>query len=174
MNETSALRRRTDLAKLRELQSKMPRALEILGVTGDPPRSIKLRIRIPTARNAKYPQEKQELNEVEIVLPENYPFLPGPSVNFTTPIWNPNVHPSGKWCYGDWIVTENLELFVARLMKVIALDPTIVNPASAANYEAARWYVVLKGRRPELFPTVSLSGLLAEAEKPKIVWRPIK
>ncbi len=174
MNEASALRRKNDLDKLHELQSRLPRALQILGVTGDPPRSIKLRIRIPTARNANYPQEKQEVNEVEIVLPENYPFPPGPIVNFTTPIWNPNVYISGKWCFGDWKITENLELFVARLMKVIALDPTIVNPASPANGEAARWYVRLEGLRPDLFPTVSLTGLTAQAEKPKIVFRSIK
>jgi len=175
MNEVSALRRRTDLLKLRELQSRMPRVLEILGVTGDPPRSIKLRIWIPTAMSAKYPQEKQEVNEVEIVLPENYPFPPGPFVRFTTPIWNPNVYRGGRWCFGDWKITENLELFVARLMKVIALDPIIVNPASPANGEAARWYVHLKRLRPELFPTVSLSGLMAEVEKKKkIAWRPMK
>lgn len=174
MNEVSALRRRTDLAKLRELQSKLPRTLEILEVTGDPPRSIKLRIRIPTAINTKYPQEKQEVNEVEIVLPENYPFRPGPLVNFTTPIWNPNVYQSGRWCYGDWNTMENLELFVVRLMKVIALDPVIVNPDSAANFEAARWYERLKRLQLKLFPTVSLSGLMAEVEKPKITWRSIK
>lgn len=173
MSEVSALRRRSDLAKLRELQSRMPRILEILEVTGNPPRSIKLRIRIPTAKNANYPKEKQEVNEVKIDLPENYPFT-GPSVNFTTPIWNPNVYSSGKWCFGDWTITENLELFVTRLMKVIALDPTIVYPASPANTEAAHWYVKLKGRRPELFPTVLLSELMAEVEKAKIAWRPIK
>jgi len=174
MNEASALRRRTDLAKLRELQSRMPRTLEILEVLGDPPRSIKLRIRIPTARNANYPQEKQNVNDVEITLPENYPFPPGPMVNFSTPIWNPNVYPSGKWCFGNWTIMENLELFVVRLMKVIAFDPTIVNPLSAANREAAGWYVRLKGLRTDLFPTVSLAGLTARVEKPKIVFRQIK
>jgi ubiquitin-protein ligase len=174
LNGALAIRRTTDLAKLRELQARMPRALEILGVTGDPPRAIKLRIRIPTAKNESFPQEKQEVNEVEIVLPASYPLPPGPLVNFTTPIWNPNVYPSGKWCFGEWKITENLELFVTRLMKVIALDPTIINPRSAANGDAARWYVQLHDRRPDLFPTVSLAGLMAQAEKQKIAWRTIK
>lgn len=174
MNEASAIRRRTDLAKLRELQTRASRALEILRVTGEPPRSIRLRIRIPTAKSARYPQEKQDVNEVEIVLPESYPLPPGPFVNFITPIWNPNVYSSGKWCFGEWKITENLELFVTRLMKVIALDPTIINPRSAANAEAARWYVQLHQQRPELFPTVAVSGLLAEAEKSKIAWHTIK
>lgn len=174
MSEASAIRRRTDLEKLRELQARMPQTLEILGVMGDPPRSVKLRIKLPTAKSAGYPQEKQDVNEVEIHLPENYPFPPGPFVSFTTPIWNPNVYPSGKWCFGEWKITENLGLFVIRLMKVIALDPTIINPHSAANGDAARWYLRLHGRHPELFPTVSISGLMVEAEKPKIAWRTIK
>ncbi len=174
INEVSATRRRSDLAKLRELQARMPRALAILGVTGDPVRSIKLRINIPTAKSGAYPQDKQETSEVEIVLPENYPFPPGPFVTFSTPIWNPNVYASGKWCFGEWKVTENLELFVTRLMKVIALDPVIVNPRSAANGEAASWFVRQHSLHPELFPTVSLSGLIAEAPKPSIAWRSIK
>jgi ubiquitin-protein ligase len=152
----------------------MPRTLAILGVTGDPARSIKLRIAIPTARNGAYPQERQEISEVDIVLPENYPFPPGPFVTFTTPIWNPNVYPSGKWCFGEWKVTENLELFVMRLMKVIALDPSIVNPHSAANVEAAGWFVRHLSLHPERFPTVSLSELMMVAQKPSIVWRSIK
>jgi len=174
MNKASALRRRTDLAKLHELQAKLPRVLEIIEVTGNPPRSFKLRIRIATAMNANYPQQKQEVNEVEIVLPESYPFPPGPEVRFTTPIWNPNVYPSKKWCFGNWNITETLEFFVERLMKVIALDPTIINEHSPANPEAANWYVLLKGRQPKLFPTVSLAGLMAQNKEPKIAWRPIK
>ena len=69
---------------------------------------------------------------------------------------------------------ENLELFIIGLMKVIALDSTIVNPRSPANGEAARWYVNLQGQQPQLFPTVPLSALTAEPEPPKIGWRNIK
>lgn len=174
VNGVSATRRRVDIIQLQALQGKMPRTLTILGVTGDPARSIKLRISIPTANNSAYPREKQETSEVEIVLPENYPFPPGPSVSFTTPIWNPNVYKSGKWCFGEWNVTENLSLFVIRLMKVIALDPIITNPESAANVEAANWFVQQYRLHPELFPTVALSGLMVEAPQPPMVWRTIK
>jgi len=174
VNEALAIRKRTDVAKLKELQTKMPGALEILSVVGDPPRSVKLRIRIPTAMNNRYPQQKQDISEVEIQLPEGYPLPPAgvPFVNFMTPIWNPNVYPSGKWCFGEWTITENLELFVVRLMKVIALDPTIINPRSAANGDAAHWYVQLLEQRSGLFPTVSIAELMSE--KPKIAWRTIK
>lgn len=174
INEVSATRRRADLAKLRELQARMPRALAILGVSGDPAQSIKLRISIPTAKNDAYPQDKQEINEVKIVLPENYPFPPGPLVTFSTPIWNPNVYASNKWCFGEWKVTENLELFVIRLMKVIALDPEIINTRSAANNDAAKWFERELSRHPGLFPTVAITSLIAEAPKTQIKWRSIK
>jgi len=175
INEVSATRRRADLAKLRELQTRMPRALAILGVTGDPVRSIKLRISIPTAKNGAYPQDRQEVHDVEIEFPESYPLSTnGPVVKFMTPIWNPNVFPSGQWCYGPWNVTEHLELFVTRLMKVIALDPAIINPGSPANREAANWFVRQHSQHPKLFPTVALSGFMAEAPKPSIGWRSIK
>ncbi len=174
MGDPHAIRKREDLAKIKVLQRKIPGILEIGKVIGDPPRSITLCLRIPTAKNGSYPRERQETNEVEIQLPANYPFPPGPMVQFKTPIWNPNVYPSGKWCFGGWNVTENLELFVVRLMKVIALDPTIINPRSAANGDAARWYLQIQKRQPDLFPTVSVSGLIAEAYKPKISWRNIK
>jgi len=174
VNGVSATRRRTDIIKLQELQAKMPRTLTILGVKGIPAQAVKLRIRIPTAHNNAYPRERQEASEVEIILPENYPFPPGPSVNFKTPIWNPNVYKSGKWCFGEWKITDNLALFVIRLMKVIALDPAITNPLSAANGEAAGWYVQSHRLHPELFPTVSLSGLMVEAPQPTIAWRSIK
>ena len=173
MNNASATRRRADLQKLRELQSRMRSTFEIIQVVGDPARSIKLRIRIPTARNDRYPQEKQETSDVEVAFPENYP-LAGPEVHFATPIWNPNVYASGKWCYDQWNAMENLELFVGRLMKVIAFDPAIVRPESPANAAASQWYMRLRSRQPELFPTVILSGLVAGESKKPIVWKPIK
>lgn len=174
MNEALVLRRQTDLVKLRELQTKLPNFLEIIKVGGNPLKSINLRINIPTAKNSKYPLERQDKSEVEVALPENYPLPPGPHVFFSTPIFNPNVYPSMKWCFGDWTITENLQLFVLRLMKVIALDPSIINPGSAANIDAARWYVELKKRQPNLFPTVSIAELIIQAEKPKVSWRSIK
>lgn len=173
MNEALKIRRNTDLVKLRELQAGMPRALEILSVTGNPPRAIDLCIRIPTARNGNYPQDIQKASEVQIILPERYP-IEQPTASFKTPIFNPNVYASGKWCIGRWNQMEFLDLFVKRLMQLVALDPRIIDPRSPANAEAAQWYVRLQGLRPNLFPTVSLSGLMAEVQKPKIVWRPIK
>lgn len=172
INGVSATRRKADVDKLKELQAKMPNVLKITKITGEPARSINLMINIPTVKNSSYPREKQETTEVQIDFSENYPFPPGPTVNFKTPIWNPNVYKSGKWCFGEWKVTENLELFVIRLMKVIALDPTIINPSSAANGEAAKWFN--KNIHSNMFPIVDITSLISQSSKPSIAWRSIK
>jgi ubiquitin-protein ligase len=172
VDDAYATRKRNDLLKLRALQSKIPKVLEIMRVNGDPPYSITCRIHIPTAKDAEYPRIQQAVSEVEIQLPERYP-QQKPSVSLKSPIWNPNVFPSGQWCYGDWKVTEFLDLFVTRLMRVLALDPAIINPRSAANPGAAQWYTRLLAQHPEVFPTVSVPDLLVEVQAPKIAWRNI-
>jgi len=173
MADTFAIRKTADLEKLKALQKKMPNTLEITSVRGSPPASLSCRITIPTAKDTNYPGTRQDVSVVEIQLPERYPFQP-PLVTFTTPIWNPNVYPSGKWCFGQWKVTENLEMFIVRLMKVIALDPTIINPSSPANGPAASWYVDRQARQPGSFPTVKVLELMTESEQPKIAWRNVK
>lgn len=173
VGDISALRKATDLSKLRELQARMPQTLEILRVEGTPPRLIALRIRIPTAKSPGYPAERQDISDVTIELPDRYPLPPGPTVYFQTPIWNPNVFEHAqRWCYGEWTIAENLELFVIRLMRVIALDPSIVNPQSPANSTARDWFVQLRQKRPELFPTVVVSTLTAP--RPTMTWRDLR
>ncbi len=151
----------------------MPGALEILRVEGDPPKALNLRIHIPTAKNAHYPNEQQNVSDVSIQLPERYPFPPGPQVFFQTPIWNPNVYNTGRWCYGEWKIMENLELFVTRLMKVVALDPTIINPNSAANPAAAQWYTQMRSQKPNLFPTARVEDFMTAPAQQRLTWRNI-
>jgi ubiquitin-protein ligase len=165
-----ATRKIADIQKLRMLAAKMPAALEITGLCGNPPSSLTCRIIIRTAKNENFPNETQNINDIEIQFPERYPIQP-PVVQIKTPIWNPNVYTSGKWCFGTWDPTENLELFIIRLMKVIALDPAIINPNSPANKLAADWYRYRTIRQPGLFPTVSILSLMVNTERPKIIFR---
>jgi ubiquitin-protein ligase len=172
MTDPRAARRQSDLAKLMELQRRVPRMLEITRTSGNPVQRIELRVTVPTARDANFPSVRQEVTKATIEFPENYPFPPGgPLVMIETSIWNPNVFDGGKWCYGEWNLSENLALFVGRLIRVIALDPQIVNPNSPANRDAAKWYERLrKTNRSLVLPTADLSGL-AEPIKPHITWR---
>lgn len=158
-----------DLVKIRTLAARIPSVLKIDSVSGNPPQMVQLTINIPTARDEYYPQTCQDSSRVEIQFPVSYPLPPGPTVVFKTPIFNPNVYPSGMYCYGSWKPTENMELFVIRLLKVIALDPDIVYPGSAANRPAAEWYLSMRRSRPHLFPTLTVTQLL-QAPKPKIIW----
>jgi ubiquitin-protein ligase len=166
-------RRREDLAKLRELQAEFRGVLFITHVLGDPVTSVELEIKLETARNDRFPNEKQLANAVRIELPARYPFDP-PKVTVTTPIWNPNIFTSGLICLGQkWIPTHNLGLLVQRVMQIIALEPAIINLASPANGDAGKWYANSVRRNPSLFPTVALDSLRASAQ-PKIIWRTIK
>jgi hypothetical protein len=128
---------------------------------------------VPTARNSDYPRELQASSEVLIQLPERYP-LDMPFVTFKTPIWNPNVFSSGRWCFGEWKITENLELFVLRLIKAIALDPSIINLKSPANTEAADWYQRKLTAEPGVFPTIPVANLFAETPKKNLIWRELR
>jgi len=59
-------------------------------------------------------------------------------------------------------------------MKVISLDPTIIEPKSPANSNAAQWYIRERERNQISFPTVSISELINKGQKPNITWRTIK
>ena len=165
-------RRQADIAKLQELQTEFCGVVFVTRTAGTPVNLVELEIKLKTARSARFPDEAQASNAVQIQLPARYPFEP-PKVTVTTPIWNPNIFTSGLICLGQqWIPTHNLALLVQRVMQILALDPAIINLASPANGEAGKWYAAASRRNPALFPTVRLDSLRASA-KPTIQWRPL-
>lgn len=167
-------RKLEDLEKLKALQARQPRLIQILRVTGQPPAEIELNLVLPTARSTAFPAERQAQTRVKIQLPQRYPFEE-PLVSIQSTIWNPNVYASGRVCLGSrWTVTENLELLARRIMKIIALDPLIVNVQSPANREAASWYAALLRRQPGLFPTAQVEALLAAPAPRPIAWHNLK
>lgn len=172
MSDPLSQRKYADTAKVQALAARMPSLLQILGVAGVPPQRVNIRIAIPTAKNNQYPLVRQDYSEAEIILGAKYPFEK-PIVVFKTPIWNPNVSASGTLCFGDWTVTENLELFVIRIMKVVALDPEIINSKSPYNAESAKWFVDSLRTRPHLFPTVPKERLVPRADGPSMIWRSV-
>src|ERR1039457_1743970 len=138
--DAHATRRLTDIANVEELQTEFRGVVAITHTAGNPVHLVELEIKLKTARSAKFPDEIQVSNAVQIQLSARYPFEP-PKVTVTTPIWNPNIFPSGLICLGQkWIPTHNLALLVKRVMRILALDPEIINLASPANSEAAKWY----------------------------------
>ena len=168
-----AKRRQEDLTKLLDLQAEYRGVLAVTRKAGDPVSRVELEIVLPTVRNERYPEDKQTMSWVQIDLPARYPFEP-PKITVTTPVWNPNIFPSGLICLGEkWIPTHNLGLLVQRVLQILALDPVIINVASPANPEAGQWYVRTRQRNPNLFPTVRLDALRA-AKKPVIQWKSLR
>jgi ubiquitin-protein ligase len=155
-------RRNEDIAKLRHLEQQSGGRVRLIKVSGDPISQIQMKLIVRTAADDKYPAKA--LNEVDatIQLGARYPFEE-PSVSLGTKVFNPNVYTSGRVCLGSkWLATEFLDLLARRLFKILAFDESIINTASAANGEAARWYVRAKSKYPTEFP----SDLLSDTASP--------
>lgn len=165
-------RRDEDVKKLEALALSYPGIVEILPPLEASRAVIKLRLKLPTARDAAYPGTVQERTDIKIELSQDYPFRE-PRVTVQTPIWNPNVYPNSVVCLGTkWLPTQGLDLLVERLMKLIAFDPLIVNITSPANREAAAWYAANRRRNPGLFPTIDIQKLKKTAPARGIKWKP--
>jgi ubiquitin-protein ligase len=173
-HQAHSRRRQEDIAKLKELASEFPGIIVVTTTSGNPVSAIELELNLSTAKNSAFPQEKQSRNHVQIQLPTRYPF-DAPLVTLKTQIWNPNIFPNGTICLGKkWMPTENLALFVKRVMQILMLDPSVIDVRSPANPEAARWYSEIFSRNPALFPTENLASLKRGAVQKRIVWKSVK
>ena len=143
----------------------------MLGRKGDPPSEITIELRCKTAASREYPAQHVERTEVRIQFPARYPFQE-PLAEIQTPIFHPNVFPSGKICFGTkWIPTEGLDLLVKRIGQIVTFDPAVLNEDSPANRDAVGWYRATKTRHPGAFPTDSLPFLDAGRKKATAKWR---
>jgi hypothetical protein len=148
-------RRARDVAGLYALQRRYPTLLEIRRVEGSPARQLELAVRIPTAVDRGFPRRRRPAMRLRLDLPARYPFEPA-RVSALDEVFNPNVFPSGLFCLGnDHRSTQTLAETVFQAMRIIALDPAIINCVSPADGEAAAWYDTQ--REAGLFPTVNLS-----------------
>jgi hypothetical protein len=164
-----ARRRDEDVRRLYALEAQYRGMLDVLEVDGQPPQRVRLRLAIPIARSAVFPLDRHAVSELVVELPEAYP-LQEPRLTITTPVFNPNVYASGVVCHGmTWMPTEGLDLLVVRVMRLLALDPAIVNLRSAANGLAAAWYRVVIAQHPGAFPSIATQAL-RRAERPAVAW----
>ncbi|HWN41145.1 MAG TPA: ubiquitin-conjugating enzyme E2 [Thermoanaerobaculia bacterium] len=129
-------RLRSDEAEMRRLNSDVIRVT----ATGDPPETYRLRVRVRSIIGPG-PTYRGE-HEVQIDLPAGYPLLSPPRVKMLTmpPPFHPNWYSGGDWCGGEWNPEERLARHVLRMVRVLQFDPSLTNPDSAANREAADWY----------------------------------
>jgi ubiquitin-protein ligase len=150
---TSPIRLQADHERLQALAAASGERIELrTGPTLAAPRA-ELELRHAVPRSERYPADVTRQSRLAITLPARYPFQP-PVANVLTPIWHPNVFPSGTICLGTkWLASEGLDLFVQRVVRLLTYDPLLVNVASPAHAAAAAWYRQALRRHPEAFPT---------------------
>lgn len=168
MNALNA-RRDEDLAKLKDLERRTGGRIRVTSVCGNPVSQIGLKLMVRTAGDDRFPSKVLTEVNATIQLRSRYPFEE-PLVAITTKVFNPNVYTNGRVCMGaKWQPTEFLDLLVQRLFKILAFDPSIVNPSSPANGDAARWYKNARLVHETDFPSDSLP-VTTENPTPAIKW----
>jgi hypothetical protein len=114
-----------------------------------------------TARSPAYPRERQASSRIAIDLAPRHPFQP-PLTTVLTPIYHPHVFTSGVVCIGaKWLPGEGMDLFVRRIVRLLAFDPLLMNPHSIAHGAANTWYRDALQRHPQAFPTDAAATALA-------------
>ncbi|GGA51381.1 ubiquitin-conjugating enzyme E2 [Dyella nitratireducens] len=162
-------RRDEDLKKLKQLELATNGRIRVIGCNGSPISHISLRFQVQTAADDRYPAKSLTEVDATIELSARYPFQE-PSVVVKTNVFNPNIYTSGRVCLGSkWIATEYLDLLAQRLFKILSFDDSVINVASAANGDAARWYLRAKGASPQSFPSDSLQVSTA-GQKSSVSW----
>jgi Ubiquitin-conjugating enzyme len=154
MSAVSQLRRTQDQQLLLNLIARSEGGLKPKGQLNTQAERITLELTLPTVASIHYPTDIQASCIIEIQLPLRYPFTP-PSAKVRSTQWHPNVWPNGNICLGTrWQATEGLDLFVARIVKLLTYDPLLVNLQSMAHSDAGHWYSQALKKHPSAFPTI--------------------
>lgn len=165
-------RREIDIERIRELAAASGGRIGIvtLPVAGRP--RFVLDLGFATAGSDAYPRQRQPSSRVAIDLAPRHPLQP-PVTTVLTPIFHPHVFASGVVCIGaKWLPGEGMDRFVTRIVRLLAFDPLLMNPASVANGAAQAWYRVAAQRHPDAFPTDPAAlALPADAESARVVRR---
>lgn len=165
----TASRREADIERVRALAAASAGRLGIVALPAPGSPRFVLDLDYATAGSRRYPAEKQPRSRVAIELAARHPFEP-PVARVLTPIFHPNVFASGIVCQGTkWLPSEGMDLFVRRIVRLLAFDPLLTNTSSAANGAAAQWYAAQARAHPHAFPTDRAA--LALGETPERVVR---
>jgi hypothetical protein len=146
-------RRDIDVARVRALAAASAGRVGIvaLPVAGRP--RFVLDLSYATVSSSAYPQVRQPASRIAIDLAPRHPFEP-PAATVLTPVFHPHVFASGLVCIGaQWLPSEGMDLFVQRLVRLLAFDPLLMNAHSIANAAAEHWYRAALRQHPHAFPT---------------------
>jgi Ubiquitin-conjugating enzyme len=150
---TGQLRRDADAERVRALAAQAGGRIQVLQWPAPGQPRFLLDLHYATAGSARYPAQRQPFSRLAIELAPRHPFMP-PTATVMTPIFHPHVFASGLVCQGArWLASEGMDLFVIRMVRLLAFDPLLVNSHSVAHREAMQWYAATSRRLPEAFPT---------------------
>lgn len=154
-------RRQVDVARLRALAAASDDRIGIVSLPVDGRPRFVVDLGFATVGGAAYPQVRQSSSRLAIDLAPRHPFQP-PVATVLTPVFHPHVFPSGLVCIGaKWLPSEGMDLFVLRLVRLLAFDPLLMNSHSIANAAAQLWYQATLLRHPDAFPTDAAALALA-------------
>jgi hypothetical protein len=169
---SNTLRLETDVERVRALARAHAGRIELVSVPAGASQALVADLRYPTARSRAYPAEVETRIRLRVALPSRYPFVP-PVASVETPVYHPNVFPSGLVCLGTkWLPSEGLDLFLKRVIRLLTFDPLLVNVTSPANRDAASWYQSARRRHPGAFPTCEVGfATTGERRRERVGWR---
>jgi hypothetical protein len=147
------VRREVDVERVRTLAASSGGRIGIVALPAPGEPRFVLDIGCATAASPRYPQERRATSRLAIDLSPRHPFAP-PMATVLTPIFHPHVFASGLVCIGaKWLPSEGMDLFVKRIVRLLAFDPLLMNPVSIANGAAQAWYQHAQRLHPEAFPS---------------------
>jgi len=163
-------RRREDLARVRALCERSDGRLAFVSADAEAPSEVRLRARLRVALDPSYPASAGDALALRIAIPQGYPFRDGPRTFVSPVVWHPNVFADGQICQGrTWRVSEFLDLYVQRMLRILTYQDDGVNLSSVANPTAAAWFRGARARAPQAFPTDAAD--VARASGRRVGWR---
>ncbi len=155
MASAASLRRQSDIELVDRLVTRSAGRIQLRQIFELSSGQLKLRMHLPTSTDESFPMVRNAYTDFAITLPARYPFA-SPVVNIETTIFHANVFTNGTVCLGtQWQASEGLDLFIARVVRLLTYDPLLLNLDSPANGAAARWYMRASTQNPNAFPTLS-------------------
>ena len=159
------MRREVDIARVRALAAGSEGRIAIVGMPAPGQPRFVLDLHFITAGSDRYPLERRRTSRLAIDLAPRHPFAP-PMATVLTPVFHPHVFASGLVCIGsNWLPSEGMDLFVQRIVRLLAFDPLLMNPHSVANGAAQAWYQRVQRLHPDAFPSDAAAVALASGAR---------
>lgn len=163
------MRREVDIERVRALVTESGGRVGIVTLPSPGHARFVLDVAMTTAGSPRYPQERRETTRLAIELAPRHPFQP-PSASVLTPVFHPHVFASGLVCVGaKWLPGEGMDVYVKRLVRLLAFDPLLMNAHSIAHAAAQAWYQRALREHPAAFPTDPAAIAMATGEQARVV-----